>query len=413
MKLAISFPVVLFMLLMACQQEPREPNLILDLLQDRGPIVKKMLASADDYEIQILYTQVNRDSNNKPSFQTYSFRVDDSTYFYPASTVKFPAAVLALEKLRSLNIEGLDAHTVMLTDSAYEGQSIAWEDSSSESGLPSVAQYVKKILLVSDNDAYNRLYEFIGQGPLNQSLWERGHSQTRLLHRLSIAMTAEQNRHTNPIRFVDGDQILYEQPLVYNAEAIATPNEIKRGKGYMRGGELQKEPMDFTSKNFFPLKNQQDILMSAIFPNDVNGQNFNLADEDYQLLYKYMSQLPRESRWPSYDSTYYDSYVKFFMFGDKKEKMPDHIRIFNKVGFAYGTLTDNAYIVDFENGIEFFLAATVFVNENQIFNDNVYEYDELGIPFLAEVGRAIYEYERERPKAHLPDLSRFRLRYDQ
>ena len=65
-----------------------------------------------------------------------------------------------------------------------------------------------------------------------------------------------------------------------------------------------------------------------------------------------------------------------------------------------------------ENGIEFFLTATVFVNKNQIFNDNVYEYDELGIPFLAEVGRAIYAYERKRPKAHMPDLSRFRLTYD-
>ena len=346
MKMAISFSPILLFLLMACDQTPSEQNLILDILQDRGPIVKKMLASAEDYEIQILYTQVNRDSSNRPSFQTHRYRVDDHTYFYPASTVKFPAAVLALEKVRALNIEGLDAHSVMLTDSAFEGQSIAWEDSSAESGFPSVAQYVKKILLVSDNDAFNRLYEFIGQGPLNRSLWERGHAQTRLLHRLSIALTAEENRHTNPIRFVAGDQTLYEQPLGYNSEPIAVPGKILRGKGFMRGGELQEQPMDFTSKNFFPLTNQQKVLRSIIFPNDVIGGGFDLEPEDYELLYRYMSQFPRESSWPSYDSTYYDSYVKFFMFGDQKENMPDHIRIFNKVGFAYGTLTDNAYIVD-------------------------------------------------------------------
>ena len=69
--------------------------------------------------------------------------------------------------------------------------------------------------------------------------------------------------------------------------------------------------------------------------------------------------------------------------------MTPEIRIFNKVGLAYGTLTDVAYIRDKNTGLEFFLTATVLVNENQIFNDDIYEYEELGIPFLAALGREI------------------------
>jgi hypothetical protein len=37
--------------------------------------------------------------------------------------------------------------------------------------------------------------------------------------------------------------------------------------------------------------------------------------------------------------------------------IPANIRIFNKIGSAYGFLTDAAYIVDYQEGIEFILAA--------------------------------------------------------
>ena len=107
-----------------------------------------------------------------------------------------------------------------------------------------------------------------------------------------------------------------------------------------------------------------------------------------------MSALPAEA---GYDRLQYpDGYVKFFMFGDGKEKIPSNIRIFNKVGDAYGYLTDSAYIKDEKSGVEFMLSATVYVNENQIFNDDHYEYDQLGMPFLAELGRQVYQLELAR-----------------
>ena len=128
------------------------------------------------------------------------------------------------------------------------------------------------------------------------------------------------------------------------------------------------------------------------------------------MLYRTMSMLPRECEFPQYDSDrYYDSYVKFFIFGDSKEPMPAGVRIFNKVGLAYGYLTDNAYIVDFERGVEFLLTAVVAVNENGIFNDGQYEYDEVGLPFLAEIGRVVYEYEVGRKRIYEPDLSKFAM----
>ncbi len=74
-----------------------------------------------------------------------------------------PLAFLALEKLNGLKSYGINKYTAMLTDSSCFKQTAVLQDSSSSDKLPCVAQYIRKIFLVSDNDAYNRLYEFLGQ----------------------------------------------------------------------------------------------------------------------------------------------------------------------------------------------------------------------------------------------------------
>jgi hypothetical protein len=120
---------------------------------------------------------------------------------------------------------------------------------------------------------------------------------------------------------------------------------------------------------------------------------------------------PHESTWPRYDTSHYPSYGKFFLYGDTKAPFPPNVRIFNKAGWAYGTLTDNAYIVDFDKGVEFFLTATILVNEDGIFNDDKYEYETVGKPFLARLGQVFYEHELRRKRRHKPDLSEFKFEY--
>ncbi|MEL6716818.1 MAG: hypothetical protein AAFP86_23780, partial [Planctomycetota bacterium] len=60
----------------------------------------------------------------------------------------------------------------------------------------------------------------------------------------------------------------------------------------------------------------------------------------------------------------------------------------NKVGWAYGYLTDAAYIHDAETGAEFILVGTIHVNKNRIFNDGVYEY-ERAVRFMADLGEVV------------------------
>ncbi len=114
--------------------------------------------------------------------------------------------------------------------------------------------------------------------------------------------------------------------------------------------------------------------------------------------------LPGESGIQSYASNgkYPDNHKKYFVFGDaygsRSALRSGPVRIFNIVGKSDGYLSDCAYIVDFECGIEFFLSAVIYVNSDQVLKDGRYEYESVGMPFLAELGRTVYEYERARQR---------------
>jgi hypothetical protein len=213
------------------------------------PGMDSVLARKDELGIQILYTRIDRDKKGRPSLTHHSYGINNDQYFYPASTVKFPIAILALQKLNELNIAGLNMNTTMITGADGPKQTAVNNDPSAADGRPSIAHYIKKILLVSDNDAFNRLYEFLGQEYINKSLHEMGYNDIQIIHRLSISLSDEDNRHTNPIRFIDtSGNIIYEQPARKSTLQYATRN-TKLGKGFMRGDELVNQPFDFSMKN--------------------------------------------------------------------------------------------------------------------------------------------------------------------
>ncbi len=409
--------LILFVVSIGCinlySQQKTDPWLGQLLRAKASPLLQHVLNNPDSFQYQIIYTEINRDKNNHPHFIQHYFHVDPARYYNPASTVKLPTALIALEKLKELKNKGIDKFTTMLTDSSYSAQTAVAKDSSSESGLPSIANYLKKIFLVSDNDAYNRLYEFDGQEELNKRLWQKGYTNTRIVRRF-VPMTEEENRHTNAINFVQNGTTIYQQAPAYSTIAFDYSKQVYVGKAhYNRYDSLVNTPMDFTKHNDLPLENLQQMLQSVLFPASVPAkQRFLITDDDRHFLYQYLSEYPSESAHPKYDTTeYFDSYTKFFMYKSGKQKPPPYIRIFNKPGWAYGYLTDAAYIVDFKNKTEFMLSAVIYVNRDQVLNDDKYEYDEIGYPFFKEIGEIIYEYDRNRKRNYKPKLNSFKITY--
>ncbi len=387
-----------------------------NILEQYPQYFDSILANKNNWNVQFIYTQVDRGANGIAALKHYYFNLNAARYFYPASTVKFPVSILALQRLNELNIAGLDKNATMLTEQSYSGQSAVYNDPTTPFGKPSIAQYIKKILMVSDNDAYNRLYEFLGQQYINDQLHKKGYGDVQLLHRLSIPLTPDENRHTNPIRFLDAaNKVVYNQPMQFNTTQYVQRQDSV-GKGYLKDGQLINTPMVCSLKNRISLQDLHTILISLVFPNKVPAaQRFNLTEDDRRFLFKYMSQLPTESTFPPYSAdtaTYWPAYCKFLLFGSEKGELPKNIRIFNKVGDAYGQLTDVAYVVDYDKKVEFFLSATIYCNKDEILNDDKYNYDDIGFPFMKHLGQVLYEHEVNRKKKVLPKLSAFVFDYD-
>ena len=70
--------------------------------------IKRVMDSLEQYKIQIRYTQIDRE-NDSIIFTDFDFQVNDNNYFYPASTVKLPTSIAALEKLNE--IDSLDRNS--------------------------------------------------------------------------------------------------------------------------------------------------------------------------------------------------------------------------------------------------------------------------------------------------------------
>lgn len=402
----------LLFLLISMSTFAQKPSNILDqLLLSNPEKFKKFTDHPEKYRLQILYTQIDRDAKNKPHLTTYSYRSDSAEYFYPASTVKLAASVLALEKLHALKI---DKSSTFQTLKNRPSQLEILHDTSSASGLPSVEHYIKKILLVSDNEAYNRLYEFLGQKPFNETMLSKGFKGVRLTHRLQTPLPRLENQYTNPITLLNASgKILYSQKEAYNDQPYSSASPILIGKGTMNdAGVVDDHPLDFSLKNAYPLEAQHVFLQRLMLPEAFPLKDrLQISQVDYSFLYRYMSMYPTESTYPAYKNEF-ATYCKFLYYGSEKNaSLNPNMRIFNKVGDAYGFLLDNAYVVDFEKKLEFIVTAVLLCNEDEIFNDEKYDYDTIGFPFYKNIGQVIYDYEVKRPKKHLPNLEHLRFDY--
>lgn len=397
------FLTLLLLSSLSSMAQKNDTVLIEKLMRKHPELFSGILNHPQKNQVQILYTQIIKNKDLPPLFRSYSYNLNNHRYFYPASTVKLAAVIFALEKINELRINGLTATSTMITDSIYIAQTRVSKDVTSKSGLPSIEHYIKKILLTSDNDAFNRLYEFIGRSEMNEKLKKYGFTDSRILNRLAIGDSGESAKHTNPIRFYNGDQLLYSQDAQYAPKEYPLQlSGTTMGTGYLDSTEkLVQKPFSLENKNAFSISNQQSMMKRLFYPKAFpSRKRFNLKPADYELIYTYMSKLPTESDYPAYDAKdFWSTYAKMLYYGrEKGASLNPDLTIFNKYGDSYGFIIDNAYFKDSKNKIEFFLTAVVQSNEDGIYNDNKYEYETVCYPFMKNIGKLIYNYESERKK---------------
>ena len=367
--------------LLSCNSNP------IELVLKSDPYFKEIIKDKEDYEIQVMLTKVNHD-NTKIDFQNYQYQHDENQYFYPASTIKLPIVVLTLKKINELRSKGSDitlkSKIILNTKDNYSNFKL-------QDSITSFQNIIADIFLVSDNSASNILIDFIGYNYFNDEMQNAGFDKTYLNHKFNPDPYVNSTWQISDLDNNIISSINDNQKII---KADDKTNGLDKGERRYFNGEILDESLNFSEKNRFSITDMHNLIKYIFYPEIFDKANtFNLNVEDYDFIRYWMSRFTYEDIGEKFigDENFFETYNKFFIHGDEQSVSNEQIRVYNKIGQAYGTSIDNGLIKNYQNNVEFILTSTIYTNKNKVINDNLYEYDDIAVPFLAKLSRAIYK----------------------
>lgn len=359
------------------------------------PAAHAVIEKAVEHRAQVLLATVESDAKGRPVLARRGFRVD-AEYFYPASAIKFLAAIAALEDLNDLRVKEprLTEDTRLVFHPLFEGEALEDADTTHlADGTITLRHEIRKLFLVSDNAAFNRLYEFTGQQGLAKRLERAGLGSARVLHRLSEPRSEDDNRRAPRIDLVisDGERVtIPERNSKLRIADLRAPG-VQVGSAFVEGAKTVDGPMSFVRKNAIQLVELQEALAKLVLPDlELDGEPYAITPGQRQFLLATAAEYPADSRDPRYPRAEYpDSFGKYLLPGLEKVAPKSAWRVVNKVGRAYGFSTENAWVLHLSSGRGMFVTATLYTNADGILNDGRYEYESVADPFFAVLGEFV------------------------
>jgi hypothetical protein len=363
-------------------------------LLGKDSLVDYVLKNRNKYRLQFVVTDIQRDQDGQEEFTTYDFTTGE--YFYPASMVKLPTAVAMFEILDSLNFSR-ESYIKMNRDFNCGGSGFV--DLTMKRNIP-ISLAIEDMLSISDNAYYSMFFNVVTPKLLNYKLSTRQLKNTNIYggftgcprgklletHSYSLFSPEGMLQVSYPKAALDSSEFMYRLPF--------TANKLI-GKYQIENGKKVEKPYDFNSFLDYPLTDIHKTVFRLVFPQNVSAnERFQVSFDSRKYLLKCMGNFPREMKNTSYHNkdVYPDNYYKYTIIGNKPELASSgRYRIFSKIGIAYGFVTESAYVVDFENQKDFIVSVSIYVNEDEIINDNVYEYSKIARPFIANFTRLIQD----------------------
>ena len=383
-----------------------EAQALFDAVFAHLPAAQREVLRDPRREVQIALTRIEREADGSARFATATFGVQRQRWFPAASVVKLPIALLLAELLEAANL-GFNARTVL----ANPPRSGNWDPA--EPLVEPVWQTLWRLLVVSENVPFNRLYDVLGPDRMQARLAELGFDDVRLISRLG-SPDARLNRQTVASRIEapetgPGGELAWVPRWTSDARRAASRRfpfgtALKAADWRDERGRIENGPRDFSTANFLPLEDAHAMLLRLAFPEVARrSQRWALSATTRLSLLRITGLFPRESpllaTGTHAPAAFGDGYAKFFVVGDR-DAAPRGVRSFGKTGEAFGHQGETALLTDADGQCEVLLSANVYANADGVLNDDRYEYDTVSRPFLAALGRAALAAEKERPRPH-------------
>jgi len=365
--------------------------------RDTSLVIKEVFSHPELYRLRIILTEVSTDSKGNKKLTTWHYRDTSKEYFYPASLVKIPLVLSTFQFINEQRVFSKDLSDTLIDLSCPVRKRTIHDD-------------LFLMLSVSDNYAFNRLYNLVGSKYINISLLKKKYLNTYVIHRFE-AGSPDYHQTALPVEVISKNGRVYNHPTdaMYCLIRHSIADSLV-GIGYMVGDSLVSKPKSFRFHNYVDSRDVHDMMISLKYPNLTKRKPFNIIDDQRALIIKFLQTSPLHPETKEYSDTsiYHQNFLRFNLFGqDKKVSYPD-VEYFNKSAMAYGFLGDCCYLNDPKNHVEFFLSIGLYVNKDGVFNDDKYEYDSIGLPFMKRLGELIYNAMKQstinkQPSTNLPE----------
>lgn len=339
------------------------------------------------YRVQIHYTPVvNKEI--RPSVQ-----IGTQQFFYPASTVKLPIALLALQKMKTLGLDLNDR--VSFVDSIGCG-SRRYIDKY-RIGKPSFKELLSEMIVVSDNDAYNALYQFVTPKYIINELERMGYNSSRIFRSFTGCQTVELS--TNPVIIYDNSgQIklkLYSSILEVERDDLFCEGYDKNkriGAKNEKDGKIEIGPFDFNYGLEIETGDLSLMMQRLFYPEKFNpDENWAISIQQREAMLDWLKMIPAQLDNPVFkDRKRYPDDLYKYTYSSVTDR-DTTIQIYSKLGLSYGFTTEVAYISKDSANDAFFLVVSVYTNANKIVNDGKYEYESIARPFISRLTALLVE----------------------
>jgi Beta-lactamase enzyme family len=342
-------------------------------LQNGSARFKQILAQAQTLNIQLAFTDLNAGSG------TQYFR-KDAEWFAPASLVKLPLAALLLERFER---EQIDWQRISL---AFPQMPECAANAPELRKPQRLTRMIERALVLSDDSAYCGLFDALGPHYLQQRLQALGYRSAHIQSRFGNC-GPEQSRITGPVQIIDSSTKIEAARPAFSL--WRAPQPVLIGKAWMRNGQLVRGAKDFSDSNHFALSELHDFLQRLIKADPA----IKLSATARSFLLDAMRLDPSQSVYSNFSERKLGrTHFRLLAVGDGI--WPKDLEVRNKVGWAYGFLSDMAYLKQGQR--ECLVSCVMYLNKDQVLNDGRYEYDSIGRPFMAELGRLLLQSCRER-----------------
>jgi hypothetical protein len=373
---------------------PGPPSDELEVMLRADPDLSAMLDEAVKRRVQILVA-IPMEGSEPPRLRRIGFRVD-AEYFYPASAVKIAAAYGAAEKLDDLATDARGRGTGGATVVGLKTPLVFVDGEGATRHVlkTTLMREMELALVSSDNNAFNRLFEFVGKNELAARLARIGLREARVVQHLGdVPEMVPPPPPAMELLLPGGRSILVAQRLGFEPPPAPSTDEASLGNAHVENGKKVARPMDFSWKNVIPLPELQDIMVAIARPDLYDRDKLHLSNERRQDLITILGMVPSQlrsyARAPKAKQKGLDLFHKPIHVSVMKALPKDRIKVLEKDGRAFGFSVENSYVSDETTHRSFFVAATIYANDDETLNDDQYDYESVGTPFLAKLGEVL------------------------